>query len=306
MSDVSSEPILVIPTCRKYDPFAAELARVLPAFWPDHPQHWIITDGDESARREVVSMAGDRSWVDLLRDGLKEIENRRGSLPDYLYLVLEDLMPLGQVPVAELQSCVETARRHSLDEILFATYPWKRLSDSDGNFLSFKSHRFTAPPQTFDDTTLFPIHPSLRWTCQVQPAIWRTSHLLNLCEQAIHEGIGDPWGFEMMRPPAGSPAFRHYIADFRWPSVWNGLFVEGHVNPTALRKIMRSSHDLSALQGMLLKRAAGQFPANLIYLMQKFPKEFYGAASNRIRRLRRKIRGQGSDFPEDADQSKDS
>jgi hypothetical protein len=271
---------IITPTCRKYERFCAAGATLLDQYWPGHPPQWIINDGDWKTPTTVTTQG---NWVRMLAEGLADIRQRAGQ-PEFVLLVLEDLLPLGAVDVEAIQNALALAQKHGLNQIVFPTYQVRWQGVGEGRFAVFKGHRFTEAPEVFDGVTLHRMNPRLRWYSQTQPAIWRLSHLIELVDQALAQGHECAWGFEFCRNEAV-----HYLSEYRWPTVWNGWFAEGKINPWVMPLVLKTGD--TELRHLLVERAWADLPSLVKKEAMALPKHLLAASRVRLRRVMDRLGG---------------
>jgi hypothetical protein len=149
-----------------------------------------------------------------LREGLVEINKRYPGL-EYTYLVIEDLYPLwpcDQERIAEVQEYVVA---HKINCAVFPTYDFSGFDQS----------------VRIGKTQLYKVPESFAFYNQIQPGLWKISHLLDICEYALKSDIHNCWDFELIG------TWGHYVSDYHWPSVWNGFLHARLPNQEAIRQM---------------------------------------------------------------------
>jgi hypothetical protein len=85
---------ILMSTYRKHEWIVPAARANIELFWPDHPQLYILTDGELDG--DEVIRTEEREFVAALQDGVAEIRRRQQQVR-YIYLLLEDLAPLAPV-----------------------------------------------------------------------------------------------------------------------------------------------------------------------------------------------------------------
>jgi hypothetical protein len=228
--------LILSPTHSKYEPWCDTLVKLMDQMWPGHPELWFLTDGNGIRHPNTLSFAG-ANWTQILHRGLLEIRSRYPELK-YVYLILEDLFPLGPCDTQLLDRTLEVAQRAKLDVVLFFTEGC--LPDVDSEV-------------TVEGLRLRPLSGSFRYHSSLQPALWRLDYLLEVTAHAMAQGITDPWAFEFI-----NLGRRHYKSPYHWPCVFSGLFFEGRVNWPAIGRIQ--AREFSAFRFRLLALYLRQWP----------------------------------------------
>ncbi|MFZ0426414.1 MAG: hypothetical protein WAL80_26360 [Xanthobacteraceae bacterium] len=208
---------------------------LLVAFWPEHPQCYVLTDGISQASADVWSFPA-ASWVELLQAGLARIGQERPQAR-YVLHMLEDHCPLRRCDAERLARIFAIAAREDFAAISFPTYawPWHETDPTehpDGLIRTWRRKEtrelegelFAAVPRKF-----------FRYF-QVQPTLWRLDYLQAACAHAQAEGIGDVWAFEAMRWRKAEP---HFVSRYDWPTVHHGFLAQGRLNPAAIAYLDR-------------------------------------------------------------------
>jgi hypothetical protein len=236
---------IVIPTYSKNEKYCNLVVDFLNSVWVNHPEVWFLTDGTAINSSNVIRIESD-NWIEILYYGLIELKNRYNSL-EYIYLILEDLIPLWELSHIELLNIERIARHHKLKCVSFTTY--------DGDW---GSHNLVE----IEGINLYKVPTSFSFYSQLQPAIWELDHLINTCKFALDNKKLDPWSFEYIVLNE-----QHYVAEYPWTSIMNGFLVSGRVNLEAIWKIQLPEG--KALRKQLLKDYLLDLPDLIKYRVKR-------------------------------------
>jgi hypothetical protein len=260
---------------RKY---ACAIEAAVDHCWPAHPTIYFISDCDLPKIGRCVCLE-DGCWTEILLNGLLTVQREHPQL-DYLFLILDDHCPLQPCDSAALANYLDIAREHDLGVISFPTYdwPWARtewVDYPDGLVRTWRridieiiqGYRLAVVPYQF-----------FRYF-QIQPAFWKVEYLVWTCRAALAGSVTDPWAFEAMRLDG---ARRHYIADYKWPSVHHGFIAEGKINPEAISYMSRKH--VTKLRQQLIRECVGCYSPTAYEVYQTM-----SAARTSARRLSRAL-----------------
>lgn len=231
---------IITTTYHQYEKYCDCLIDFVNQMWPGHPPIWLITDRGNIKYKQTICVDS-QNWVYRLQEGLKQVKNLSLNI-SYVYLILEDLYPLWRCNPAEITKIQNLTLAHNLDCVSFIPYDWGKSED----FLEIAGKKLFKVPQSF------------YFYNQIQPALWKLNHLTAMCELALEKGINDCWEFEHLVSSA-----QHYVAEYRWPTIWGGFKLNRYVNLMAIMKI-----ELPAgrrLAGMLL----GDFMLESFYRIKR-------------------------------------
>ena len=216
-SDVFHDTVLLVSTYSKNEHYIPAVLHTVDRMWPGHPECFVATDGDLDAPN-TLRFPG-RSFVEILGDAARRIKQDR---PDtrFVFLMLEDLCPLGPVNTPMIEAAVTKARTQGLKYVLF---PWH------GDF-TWTYDRTAGPTFFGPDMELVPMRRDWEAPNSLVAALWDIDHLIWMAEQKLEAGIHDPWRFEFELP--GNPHV-HYIQVNGWPTVCDGFMVRGKLNDLA-------------------------------------------------------------------------
>lgn len=237
--------IILIPTHYKNEKYCNLLLDMLDVNWPNHPELWFLTDGENINYPNVIKV-DNKNWLIVLYKGLKFLINKYPDL-DYIYLVLEDLIPLWSLSVQELTKIENVVINNKLKNVSFITYPayWGQENEVK-----------------LDGITLYKIPEGFDFYSQLQPAIWEVDHLMKICEYALENNLLDAWSFEWIKSEE-----QHYVSSYQWPTVFNGFLVRGRVNLPAINKI--KSPEGKKLKNQLLKSFIFDLPSLIKYRINR-------------------------------------
>lgn len=255
---------LLLSTCAKYEYLAAAAVENLDLFWPKHPGVHIATDGDldwPGAIRKPES-----SFAELIQFALETIKERQPEVR-YVYVLLEDLAPLGPVNEQYVYDVEKLMRAHDADYCL-APFP----NSSVENIYRRLSTRLGEDGERLKICEVDPESPyfnSLVVTC------WKVSHLEDVLRAKLETGETDPWSFET---PVDGIRSHHYASSSCWPTLRHGLMLKGDFHP----KIEVCDFGASPLLDVALARYRSTGP-----MMKRVRKSLSGWKWDRKRAQRR-------------------
>jgi len=208
--------IILSPTYSKNEKYCDILISLLDNYWPNHPKLYFVTDSGDNIKYENKIITENTKWVEMLYESLITLKQIESSC-DYIFLILEDLFPIWDMDYNDLNKYLEISKKSNLNYVSFLTF------DADWGKDNYR--------QFFGKDFYF-IHNNFNYHSQLQPALWKYDHLIKTLEYALENKINDPWKFEFIKFSDD-----HYVADFRWPNILNGLLVGNLINYEALEKI---------------------------------------------------------------------
>jgi hypothetical protein len=183
--------------------------------WPGHPEIWFLTDGDTIAHQTTIQFPG-ANWIEILHGGLTKLRSRYPEM-EYVYLILEDLYPVWECQAETLSMIHRAALDGSFDVVLLFAH---------------RCRPPVGPAISAGGVTFYELSPGYQYYNSLQPALWKLDYLLAACEHALHKGIETAWEFEWL-----NLGRTHYVAEYHWPCIFNGLFTQGRVNLGAVRRL---------------------------------------------------------------------
>ena len=240
LSDSLSEIALLVPTCRKFEPYLPLFLDLIERHWPEHPELWVVSDG-EGAPGVPLLRAESPEWMPCMREALRQLRAARPNVR-FVFLLLEDLAPLHRVQADVLHGALAAAVERDLPETVFRTFRF------------FHFLRSPKPPEEWGGSRFYEVDPQWRYYSQLQPSLWRLDHLFETLEAGLALGKRSVWEFEFLN--IGGP---HYVHHYRWPSLINGVFLGGLVNPKSLLRLPFGGPH-RALVGEMWRRAAREQP----------------------------------------------
>jgi len=209
-----ADTLVLAPTFFRYEHYIDALMDLLDLTWPGHPEVYFFSD--KTAPRKVAYRKIIRSqrseWPHVVYNGCVEIKQRYPHIRKILMLN-EEAFPLTPVNTNKIRKILDICIQEKLDYAYFPPY----------------EHTWTFDHKIGGEA--FCITPSYYpYYTQLGPAFWDIDHLVNTCRYAIDNNILSPWKVEGI--VTGST---HYITDYNWPTVADGLFKDGFVNLNALK-----------------------------------------------------------------------
>ena len=219
---------IVTPTYWRYEKYCDVALALMDSMWPGHPRVWFIADG-QGIKYDKKICIDSTSWTVRLKKGLERLKELYPEI-EYLYLIIEDLYPLWPCSVKQILEIQKLVLNNKMNYVSFPTYDWggKETVEIDGITLYkmiLKSHPYYS---------------------QLQPAIWKFSHLMETCDYALKNDIQDCWSFEFI-----AISDDHYVARYQWPSIISGFLICDGVNWRAIGKI--KSKEGARLRQMLIR-----------------------------------------------------
>lgn len=189
-----------------------------------------------------------------MHDGLQQLKAVFPGLAE-VFLLLEDAYPLWPCEVGRIIDAEKAMAAGSLNCVVFTPFVW-------------------GPPErriSTDKGELYEVPKTFLYYSQLQPSLWKLDHLIQTCQIARQRAISDCWRFEQIVTDG------HYVSDYRWPTIMDGLFRGGYINIAALKKIKMS-------EGLRLKRKLVR------QLLEDFPGHIFLRIKNVLnRRINRLI-----------------
>ncbi|MFW2545499.1 hypothetical protein ACN2XU_22955 [Primorskyibacter sp. 2E107] len=204
---------LLVLTYSKNEHFIPAARQNIDMFWPNRPELFVVTDGDLTGRD--VIRGKNLSFVALLAHALDTVQTRKPQAR-FVYLLLEDLVPLGHVDERYMRAVEETMRERG--EKYFVTL-------CQGSGKQRKSPRAT---EVFgadaDRLGLHQMDPdATAYNCLVT-CWWDIDHLREVVDHKLAKGQDSPWDFEQPDPMMRTP---HYMAEDCWPTFRSGFLKLG-------------------------------------------------------------------------------
>lgn len=196
----------------------------------------IVTDKDwESYLPVEVIVVNDKSWLNVLQGGLEIIHQKYN--PEYVFLMLEDLLPLQPIEEAVFLKHAKIAFENNIKHLSFRTY--------DYDVLKYE--------HLLDGVVFCKIHQEYLYYSQLQPAFWKLEYLMIILKNLKALNNHSPWHFEFHKSEEV-----HLISPYRWPSLLGGTIEAGIVN----RKIFKhlKTKNLFRLRKILFLEYLGETP----------------------------------------------
>ena len=206
---------------RYVDPALQNLAR----FWPEHPPLFVVTDGD--LRGGDVLRHPEADFTKLLSLALDDLQARK---PDcrFVYLLLEDLAPLGPVDDAYMRAVETAMRTHGGQYVYFLWQPER------------KSHGAAAQADDLGGAAaslgLRRLHPERDDAFNSLVAcLWDLNHLRDVVCRKLALGQTSPWQFEFA---IDGDETSHYVTRPVWPTLKHGVLSNGAVSKDVVKDVL--------------------------------------------------------------------
>ena len=208
-----ADSALLLLTYSKNEKYVAPARENLALFWPNHPRLHVVTDGALTGE-DVICRPGLR-FAELLRRALDEVRTRQPGVR-YVYLLLEDLVPLGPVDEPYLLNVEHAMRDHG--GLFFST-----LCRGSGkqSALPLASDQFGALAETLGLRRLNA--EASAYNCLVA-CFWDVGYLTRVLDAKLSQGQTSPWQFETPDPEVMEP---HVLAEDCWPTFRSGFLKLG-------------------------------------------------------------------------------
>jgi hypothetical protein len=186
---------LVIGTCDSYLKYMPNCVKLLEKYFKLNIRKIIIGENEKiNFENYEWILPGYKSWGRRMKTGIKTVET------DYIFFILDDYY-LSQRLTPEFMSWIICFMDRELANKVTMT-----------NVPDWVNYRYS---ETID--TIHRSDPSSDWLASMQPAIWRTSHVLNLIEDNF-----SPWDIEIL----GSEKLRykeknHFVIELKNPIYFN-------------------------------------------------------------------------------------
>ena len=240
---------IITPTYHRYEKYCDTLIDLMDKLWRKHPIIWLITDSGRKIKYPYKICINSGSWVFRLCEGIKYLKKIYSDL-EYLYLIIEDLYPLWNCDENFIKKIEQKTIENKINYVAFLTYELEQNTVKCEEPLFYKI--------SYD----FPYYS------QIQPALWRYTHLLETCEYALKNNIHDCWGFEHIHLEV-----EHYFSNYRWPSILDGFLRVNKVNPCVLKFIKLPEG--KKLKMILLRDYLLYLPFFIYYSFKSFLRTFF-------------------------------
>lgn len=204
---------LFLMTYAKNEKYIAPARQNIDMFWPNHPAMYVVTDGALQGD-DVICHPG-LDFAHLLRAALDDLAARQPEA-GHVYLLLEDLAPLGPVDEPYLRA-VETAVRGKggkFFNVLCHGSGKQRALPLAEEILGADAARLGLR-RIKDDATAY--------NCLVA-CYWEIGHLRAVLDHKIATGQTSPWQFEH---PDADQTEPHFMAEDCWPTFRSGFLKLG-------------------------------------------------------------------------------
>lgn len=210
--------MIVAPTFYKYEKYCDALIELIDTTWPDHPPVVFFSDTRVShpVRYPGIIRSTRSEWPHVVLNGCLQLKERFPSLT-HVMLLNEEGFPVWNIDEARMKHFFDIAVSHQLSYMYFAAYDhtWSYEKEVNGEC-------FAVTP------------PDYKYYTQLGTAIWRLDYLIQTCSKVISEGILSPWEIEYSRS-----AEEHLISNYKWPTVPDGIFKDGFVNPLIIPHLLK-------------------------------------------------------------------
>ena len=218
VSNWQDDTVLLVLTYSKLHKYIPAIRQNLDLFWPDRPRTVIATDAPLEGD-DVISETGD-SFLAVLENALAKIEQELEGVR-HVFLLLEDLCPLGPVDTSKLDLGQAYMRQHGFGQI---AHCWPVNENVAFKYLPSDAH----PDFEASDPRLMWMPTwALMHNCLVA-SVWKIDHLKDIVGQKRNMGQVDPWSFELPVQPVNVDHLMYWSA---WPTVRDGFLRGGQLNP---------------------------------------------------------------------------
>lgn len=235
------DTILLVMTYSKLHRYIPAIRENLDLFWPDRPQTVYASDAPLEGD-DVILQEGD-SFLDVLEGSIDQIDALYPAAK-YVFVLLEDICPLGPVDEAKLARAQTMLREKSCKHL---NHHWRNKKA-----FCFKYFCIDDPVHLLDGD--IDIRSMPRWQTfhnAIPASFWEIDHLRDIVDQKRALGHVDPWSFELPVQPVCED---HFIWDAIWPTVPDGFLTQGAINSKA---ITRNGFPPSPLRTQLRREYCG-------------------------------------------------
>lgn len=235
------DTVLLVLGFSKTERYFPLIRQNLDQFWPGRPRTLFVTDGD--AVGDDVVRGKDCSFLELLSVAVTAAKEKFPSVKN-VFLLLEDLCPLGPVDEAKLARAQHLLRGEGKK---FLCHIWERKLNGRAfyDYLDGPGSLRDGEVSLFDMTDTF-AHPN-----SLVASFWEIGHLEDVIAAKRTLELHDPWSFEL---PLADQTEKHFMFSGAWPVIKDGFFVQGRLNTKA---IARREYPDSPLMSQLRKEYCG-------------------------------------------------
>ena len=109
---------VVLSTYSKNAPYIPYCIDAFNMMWPEHPELYVITDGDHIDFERVL-LAPYTTWVETTKAGLSQLIEQGLKPSDYILFVIEDHCPLAPVHHEDLLAIMQWVVEHDIHFLSF-------------------------------------------------------------------------------------------------------------------------------------------------------------------------------------------
>lgn len=218
-----NDTVLLVLAYSKTEKYFPVIRQNLDQFWPGRPRTLYVTDGD--ATGDDVIRAKDVSFLELLSEALSAVRDRYPSAEN-VFLLLEDLCPLGPVDEAKL-ACAQDLLRSQGKK--FLCHVWERKTDGTTYY------QYLDGPDSLrnDEISLFQISGSFTHPNSLVAVFWEMDHLEDVIAAKLELDCHDPWAFEVALEDQNED---HFMFSGVWPVYKDGFLIRGKLNLRAISR----------------------------------------------------------------------
>ncbi len=221
----AADTVLLLLTYSRNEPYVDPARENLARFWPDHPPLYVVTDGDLCGADVLRHPVTD--FTALLSRALDDLRVRQPACR-FVYLLLEDLAPLGPVDDGYMLDVEAAMRKHGGKYVYFLWQSERKLrgvpvaqGDLGGAAAGLGLRR------------LEPGHDEARNSLVV--CLWDLNHLRDVVSRKLALGQTSPWQFEFGIEGDQTP---HFVSRSVWPTLKHGVLKQGAVSKDVAKEVL--------------------------------------------------------------------
>ncbi|MBO9573119.1 MAG: hypothetical protein J7497_13085, partial [Chitinophagaceae bacterium] len=176
-----SDIITIVPTFHKRLKYIPFVEKAIDIYLTINAHRAYISDVEIATISRTTFVSKKKEWAEIILEGIVELGKQYEF--QYVFLLLEDLVPFKEVPVSVVDNHLALMKKYDYKSIVFSTYPKEWMDDSFSSTI-------------IDGMDFYEIPHSFKFYSQLQPGIWNKEYLQTILRTLISEKKFSPWEFE--------------------------------------------------------------------------------------------------------------